>query len=144
MKVVTAKAHESFAQNAEVIQEITLIQSELERVGIEFPEGSIGFAFMEGRYQNSEKTMQTVCLFSNGLEFPIKELHGVLRMRYRTGDGQIAKMTVDFDEPFLGKLEPGEALLVHFHIPVKGLKEDRLFKANEIEQQWSEVRVTPA
>ena len=51
---------------------------------------------------------------------------------------------LDFDEPFLGKLEPGEALLVHFHIPVKGLKEDRLFKANEIEQQWSEVRVTPA
>ena len=55
---------------------------------------------------------------------------------------QIAKTTIDFDEPFMGILNPEEALLVHLGIPVKGLSNDENFMASDISGNFEDVRIT--
>lgn len=53
-------------------------------------------------YLDSEKKMFTACLV-NKMDKPISELHGVLRLGFKSRKAQTAT-TVDFDEPFNGKL----------------------------------------
>lgn len=86
--------------------------------------------------------MITACLFVNKIGKPITELHGVLRLCFKSRKAQIAKTTVDFDESFMGTLNPDEALLVHFGIPVKGLSDDENFKISDISGNFEDVRVT--
>lgn len=42
----------------------------------------------------------------------------------------------------MGTLNPDEALLVHFGIPVKGLSDDENFKISDISGNFEDVRVT--
>lgn len=49
---------------------------------------------------------------------------------------------IDFDEPFMGTLNPEEALLVHLGIPVKGLKNDENFMVSDIHGNFEDVRIT--
>lgn len=98
---------------------------------------------IEWEHSDREKRMLTPCLFVNKMDKPITELHGVLRLRFREErEAQIAKTTVNFDEAFLGTLHPDEALLVHFHIPVKGLSKDESFRIADISGSFEDVRVT--
>ena len=93
-------------------------------------------------YLNGEKKMLTACLFVNKMDKPISELHGVLRLGFKSRKAQIAKTTIDFDEPFMGTLNPDEALLVHLGIPVKGLSNDENFMVSDISGNFEDVRVT--
>lgn len=142
IKVILAKAHRGQIEDAEIEKELCSVEAELNRVGLPFREGTVNFVFIKGIYLDSEKKMLTACLFVNKMDKPISELHGVLRLRFRSKKAQIAKTTIDFDEPFMGTLNPEEALLVHLGIPVKGLKNDENFMVSDIHGNFEDVRIT--
>lgn len=142
IKVILAKAHRGQIEDAEIKKELCSVEAELNRVGLPFREGTVNFVFIKGIYLDSEKKMLTACLFVNKMDKPISELHGVLRLRFRSKKAQIAKTTIDFDEPFMGTLNPEEALLVHLGIPVKGLKNDENFMVSNIHGNFEDVRIT--
>lgn len=139
---ILAKAHRGQIEDAEIKKELCSVEAELNRVGLPFREGTVNFVFIKGIYLDSEKKMLTACLFVNKMDKPISELHGVLRLRFRSKKAQIAKTTIDFDEPFMGTLNPEEALLVHLGIPVKGLKNDENFMVSDIHGNFEDVRIT--
>lgn len=142
IKVILAKAHRGQIEDAEIKKELCSVEAELNRVGLPFREGTVNFVFIKGIYLDGEKKMLTACLFVNKMDKPISELHGVLRLRFRSKKAQIAKTTIDFDEPFMGTLNPEEALLVHLGIPVKGLKNDENFMVSDIHGNFEDVRIT--
>lgn len=144
IKVSLAKAHQAQLEDAEIKRELCNIEEEINKVDLPFQEGTINFVFIKGIYLQKERKMLTVCLFANIMDKPIKELHGVLRLGFKTRNAQIAKATVDFDEAFLGVINPNEALLVHIGIPVKGLSEDESFSISDISGDFGDVRVTLA
>ena len=142
IKVILASAHQAQLADADVKKELLSVEEELNKVDLPFQKDTVNFVFIKGIYLNREKKMLTACLFVNKMDKPITELHGALRLRFRNGEAQMAKTTVDFDEPFMGTLHPDEALLVHLGIPVKGLSEDENFKASDISGSFGDVRVT--
>ena len=142
IKVILAKAHRGQIEDAEIKKELCSVEAELNRVGLPFREGTVNFVFIKGIYLDSEKRMLTACLFVNKMDKPISELHGVLHLRFKSRKAQIAKTTIDFDEPFMGILNPEEALLVHLGIPVKGLSNDENFMASDISGNFEDVRIT--
>jgi hypothetical protein len=142
VKVVLAKAHQAQIEDAEIKKELCSVEAELNKVDLPFQNDTINFVFIKGMYLNGEKKMLTACLFVNKIGKPITELHGVLRLCFKSRKAQIAKTTVDFDESFMGTLNPDEALLVHFGIPVKGLSDDENFKISDISGNFEDVRVT--
>lgn len=142
IKVILAKAHRGQIEDAEIKKELCSVEAELNRVGLPFREGTVNFVFIKGIYLDSEKKMLTACLFVNKMDKPISELHGVLRLRFKSRKAQIAKTTIDFDEPFMGTLNPEEALLVHLGIPVKGLSNDENFMVSDISGNFEDVRIT--
>lgn len=125
---------------ADIKREFCSIEEELNKVDIPFQKDTINFVFIKGLHIHSEKKMLTAFLFVNKMDKPITELHGVLRFKSRKT--QIAKTTVYFDEPFIGTLNPDEALLVRFGIPVKGLSADENFMISDILGDFVDVRVT--
>lgn len=142
IKVTLAKAHQSQLDDVEIKKELCSVEAELNKVELPFQKDTINFVFIKGMYLNSEKKMLTACLFVNKMDKPITELHGVLRLGFKNRKAQIAKTTVNFDAPFLGTLNPEEALLVHLGIPVKGLSEDENFVISDISGNFEDVRVT--
>lgn len=142
VKVVLAKAHQAQIEDEEIKKELLSVESELNKVELPFQENTVNFVFVKGIYLQRERKMLTACLFVNKTDKPITELHGVLRLNFKNRKAQIAKTTVDFDAPFIGLLNPDEALLVHFDIPVKGLSDDENFKISDISGNFEDVRVT--
>ena len=142
IKVTLAKAHQAQSEDAEIKRELCSVEAELNKVDLPFQKDTINFVFIKGMYLNSEKRMLTACLFVNKMDKPISELHGVLRLHFKSRKAQIAKTTIDFDEPFMGILNPEEALLVHLGIPVKGLKNDENFTVSDIHGNFEDVRIT--
>lgn len=142
IKVTLAKAHQAQLEDSEISKELCSVEEEVNKVDLPFQEDTINFVFIKGVYLHSEKKMITACLFVNKIGKPITELHGVLRLSFKSRKAQIAKTTVDFDEPFIGILNPDEALLVHFGIPVKGLSDDENFMISDISGNFEDVRVT--
>lgn len=142
IKVTLAKAHQAQIEDAEIKKELYSIEAELNKVDLPFQKDTINFVFIKGMYLNGEKKMLTACLFVNKMDKPISELHGVLRLGFKSRKAQIAKTTIDFDEPFMGTLNTDEALLVHLGIPVKGLSNDENFMVSDISGNFEDVRVT--
>ena len=73
---------------------------------------------------------------------PIKELHGEIRINVESKEVKFAKTTIDFDEKFIGILQHNEGMLVHIDIPTRGLCSDTLFTTNELNVQFTNVRIT--
>lgn len=142
IKVTLAKAHQAQIEDAEIKKELCSVEAELNKVNLPFQNDTINFVFIKGMYLNGEKKMLTACLFVNKMDKPISELHGVLRLGFMSRKAQIAKTTIDFDEPFMGTLNSDEALLVHLGIPVKGLSNDENFMVSDISGNFEDVRVT--
>ena len=144
IKVILAKAHRAQIEDAEIKKELCSVETELNKADLSFREGTVNFVFIKGIYLDGEKKMLTACLFVNKTEKPISELHGVLRLAFKSGNAQIAKTTLDFDEPFMGTVGSDEALLVHLGIPIRGLTENEEFTVSKITGSLEEVRVTYA
>ena len=142
INVVISKAHNSMLNHPQVKAEMEFISNGLNNADFNFAENAVNFVFVNGSYDNTEKKMDTVCLFVNKTNKSIKELHGVIDISFKAVDAEIALTTVNFDEAFLGELNHDEALLVHFNIPVRGLNDNRTFKYSDIEGQFKDVRVT--
>lgn len=142
IKVTLAKAHQVQIEDAEIKKELCSIEAELNKVDLPFQKDTINFVFIKGMYLDGEKKMFTACLFVNKMDKSISELHGVLRLVFKSRKAQIAKTTIDFDEPFMGTLNPDQALLVHLEIPVKGLSNDENFMVSDISGNFEDVRIT--
>ena len=142
IKVTLAKAHQAQLEDAEISKELCSVEEEVNKVELPFQENTINFVFIKGVYLHSEKKMITACLFVNKIGKPITELHGVLRLCFKSRKAQIAKTTVDFDESFMGTLNPDEELLDQFGIPVKGQSDEENFKISDISGNFEDVRVT--
>lgn len=142
IKVTLAKAHQAQIEDVEIKKELCSVEAELNKVDLPFQNDTINFVFIKGMYLDSEKKMLTSCLFVNKMDKPISEIHGVLRLSFKSRKAQIAKTTINFDEPFMGTLNPEEALLVHLGIPVKGLANDENFMVSDISGNFEDVRIT--
>lgn len=86
--------------------------------------------------------MNAAVVFVNNLENPISELHGIMKFYSTMENVEFAKTTINFDANFMGEVFVDEAILVHFNIPVKGMKSNMEFKTNDLKCVFEEVRVT--
>lgn len=98
IKVTLAKAHQAQSEDAEIKRELCSVEAELNKVDLPFQKDTINFVFIKGMYLDSEKRMLTACLFVNKMDKPISELHGVLRLHFKSRKAQIAKTTIDFED----------------------------------------------
>ena len=142
INVVLAKAHQQQLSNSDIKRELESVNTEINRVNLSYSYGTVNFVFVKGYYDHKERKMLTAALFVNKTKTPISEIHGVISMKYKGQLAQIAKTTINFDESFMGILQPDEALLVHIGIPVKGLSEDTTFAISDIIGSFEEVRAT--
>lgn len=142
MKVVLAKAHLSQLEDPDIKEELESVSDAINHTQIQYNNNAINYVFIKGIYDHTERKMITACLFVNRLETAIRELHGVLRLSFNRREAQIAKTVINFDEPFMGTLNCGEALLVHISIPVKGLSENEVFSFRDIVGNFDDVRIT--
>lgn len=142
IKVVVANAHKNQLNNADAIEEINNIEEIVNENDIVFKENTINYFFIKGFYNHKNRSMLTIGLLVNKMDSPVKEIHGALRMKFKHEQALIAKATLDFDEQFIGVINPDEALLVHLNIPVKGLKNNREFDKVDLDGSFDNVRVT--
>lgn len=142
IKVVLAKAHEGQLSDPEIRREFESIREAYKDTELKYRDGTVDLVFVKGMYVHAERKMITACLLVNKMADTIKELHGILRLKFRNSDAVIAKAIVNFNEEFMGELHTDEALLVHFGIPVKGLSEDAEFTVRDIVGTFDEIRVT--
>lgn len=142
IKVVVARAHTLQLGDSEIKKEVESISEALNKVKIEYVDNAINFVFVKGIYNHADRKMTTVCLFVNKTDKVLTELHGELRMKFKEKNAVIAKSTINFDEPFMGIVNPDDALLVHLGVPVKGLTENEEFSINDIWGSFDNVRVT--
>jgi len=142
IKVVVARAHTLQLGDSEIKKEIESISEGLNNTQIEYADNAINFVFIKGIYNHVNRKILTVCLFVNKTDKVLTELHGELRMKFNGKNAVIAKSTINFDEPFMGILNPDDALLVHLNVPVKGLTEDGEFTVKDISGSFDNVRIT--
>lgn len=135
-----AEAHKGQWHDFEIQREIKSIQKYLDSLDLSECEENVGCMFIKGIYDDFSKKMISALLFINASGYAIKYLKGVLRLK-TCEPINIAKAIINFDEKFMGKLDNGEALLVHLNIPIMGLKENRVFKSTEIQGDFSEVEI---
>ncbi len=144
MRVKLVKAHEGQMKIPGVKEELTEVQRYVDGNRFELPMGSMGMLFIYGSYDDFTKKMSSVIVFANNTGKAIDEIYGTMRFELPEGGVEFAKTTVGFDREFLGRVEQGEAVLVHLSIPVKGLDGDREFKAPELKKEFGDVRVAVA
>lgn len=139
VRLKVARPHEGQLRDPDLKREFDEIQSLVDK--FEYKEDTINFAIIKGIYKHIERRMIIACVFINKIGFPINELHGELRLKFKERTAMIAKTTIDFDKQFLGSLDNNEALLVHIGVPVKGLEVDEVFQSNKIAVDFSNIRV---
>lgn len=142
INIVLAQAHQNQLQDEETRREYESVKNAFLSTERNFQDGTVNCVFIKGSYHDFEKKMTIVSVLVNKLDKPIKEIYGVLRLRFRTFDAEIAKATLDFDEAFMGQLKSDEGLLFHLNIPVKGLYKDQEFFMKDIEGSFDDVRFT--
>lgn len=135
-------AHETQKRDFDIKKELRSVQKYIEGLECELQDNSIQLILLKGFYDNFTKRMTTAMVFINNTGKAIRELHGVLRLTTSDLMIKIARTTIDFDEPFMGIVDNGEAILVHFNIPIKGLEENREFLAKDLFGEFSDIRVT--
>ncbi|SCH39266.1 Uncharacterised protein [uncultured Collinsella sp.] len=156
IRAVVPLRYQNLLERDDAKRELADIQAFLDTSGIEYGEGAIEFTPLSMRYVHSDRQLHMACLFVNTLEGAIQELHAVVRLKLadgpagRSGSAEaarnavFAKTTFDFAPDFMGRLNRGEAMLIHIGIPTKGLHEDEAFSVRDFVISVSEVRVTPA
>lgn len=140
VKLKVAQPHEGQLKDQDLKREFNEIQRLVNQ--FEYKEDTINFVVVKGIYKHIERRMVIACVFINKLGYPIKELHGEVRLRFKERVAQAAKATIDLDEIFMGNLNNDEALLVHIGLPVKGLQADEILESNKMSVNFSNVRVT--
>lgn len=145
IKVVVAKAHKPQLSDPENQLEIESASRAINKLHSEseFKKNAITLVPMKGMYNHNERIMNTVCSFVNKLPYTICELNGDIHLSFKELDAEIAKMTIEFDEQFIGEIKPNEALLVHLRIPVRGLNTDTDFSNLDFECEFDNVTVLP-
>lgn len=145
IKIVVAKAHEAQLSDPEAQLEIKSVSRAINKMEseLEFKKNAITLVPMKGMYNHNERIMNTVCSFVNKSPYTICELNGDIHLSFKELDAEIAKMTIEFDEQFIGEIKPNEALLVHLRIPVRGLNTDTDFSNLDFECEFDNVTVLP-
>lgn len=142
INVVLAKAHLQQLKDEGLKKEYESIKELYKDVPLNYKENTINFVFVKGIYDHFERKMLVVCLFVNKIDKPIKEISGQINMEFSNKNAQIANITFYFDEEFLGTLNKDDALLVHFQVPVKGLKENTEIFSRDLKGTLDDVHVT--
>lgn len=142
IQIKLAKAHSFQYKNQEIKKELDSIQCAINEMKIQLDKEAVYMVFIKGIYDDFNKKMTTALVFINNTGKAITELGGVVRLKAKEPQIHIAKATINFDEPFLGEINDKEGILIHLNIPVKGLNKNRIFEANEIMGEISNVKVT--
>ncbi|SFI09794.1 hypothetical protein SAMN04487830_12227 [Pseudobutyrivibrio sp. OR37] len=141
IKVIVAKQHEKQLENETAARIIKTVEEQLNANKIEYQENTINYIYLDGLYQHKNRSMLTAGVFLNALDKKVTAIKGTLRLKYKNESASIAKAMIDFDNEYMGELNPGEALYFEINIPVKGLSEDKEFKIVDIEGTFEDVIV---
>lgn len=142
-KVVIPDSKSIFAESEDVKREIHDVQAYLDKGMMEFEDGIINLGVLAGEYEHDARSMNVMCLLANGLDIPIEELHGTIILKLAKHEALVARTTFDFSKDFMGVLQPHQAMLIHFTVPVKGLLEDTHISTREFMPDIIDVRYTP-
>lgn len=137
-----ANAHQNQLRDFDVKREIKSVQEYINSLKLRFDDNTVCLVCLRGYYDDFTKKTNTAFIFINQLGKPIKELHGEIRINVESKEVKFAKTTIDFDEKFIGILQHNEGMLVHIDIPTRGLCSDTLFTTNELNVQFTNVRIT--
>ena len=97
------------------------------------------FIPLRGDYMQHTQEMFLFGAFVNRHENPILSFSARVRMQTDVADMEIATLTLDFPQDFVGMLHTNEALWVTLTVPVRGLDEDRTFEAYQFISEMSDV-----
>lgn len=137
-----ANAHRNQLRDFDVKREIKSVQEYINSLKLRFDDNTVCLVCLRGYYDDFTKKTNIAFVFINQLGKPIKELHGEIRINIESKEVKFAKTTIDFDEKFIGILQHNEGMLVHIDIPTRGLCSDTLFTTNELNVQFTNVRIT--
>lgn len=142
IRIVLAREHQDLLLDEEAKREYESIREAFLETNLDYQADTINYVFIKGTYRENEQQMATACILVNKLNKPVNAIQGVLRLKFRSVDAEIAKATLDFDEDFMGTLNPDEGLLFYVNIPVRGLSADQEFTIEDIEGSFEEIRYT--
>ena len=97
------------------------------------------FVPLRGDYMQNTQEMFLFGAFVNRHENPILSFSSRVRVQTDIADMEIATMTLDFPQDFIGILQTNEALVMSLTVPVRGLEEDRTFEAYQFISEMSDI-----
>lgn len=141
IKIKVAELHKQQIENVEVQKELESIQNYFDSETLELTDDTINFVFVKGDYNHIKRTMVVIGIYINNTIKRISGIESTLRLRFKNLDAHLAVVSGFYPPEFLGVLEPKEGVLLHLEIPVKGLKEDRVFTVKEIEGHLENIKL---
>jgi len=124
-----------------VVKECRSVQEYFDAVRFDLPEDEVSFVFLRGLYSAKRQSMTAAAVLVNGYEQALLGIRCTVQLFFRDQDAEIAEVRCDLTPDFTGRLEPGEGLLFHLVIPVRGIGEDAMFSSSDICGELADVVV---
>lgn len=141
IKLKVAELHKQQIDNVEVKKELESIQNYLDKETLEFTDDTVNFVFVKGDYIHKKRAMIVLGVYTNNTNKRVNGIESMLKLKFKNLEAQIAVVSGFYPPEFLGVLEPGEGVLIHLEVPVKGLKEDKTFTTKEIEGYLDNIQL---
>jgi hypothetical protein len=140
VKIVLPR-HRENQVDADVLHELHDVQSYFDKENIDLGDSELVFVPLKGIYRHITRKMTMVGVWINHSPHDVTAIQCRLKLHFRNTPARIAEVHLRLPVEFVGKLQPGEGLLLHVDIPVQGLKEDRIFEQSEITGELSDVEL---
>jgi len=117
----------------DLLREIEETEQYLATAGFQFESGGVSIVFLRGSASSDSQTMLAALVFVNGGNRPMEGLRCLLSIELRNNPAVVLPVTIDLPARVTGRIAQGEGLLVHLGIPMRGLSEDCLFSASDVD-----------
>lgn len=141
VKIKAALAHSAQMQNENAQREIASIQEYMDRCVIDLVDNKIYFIPLRGNYTHIKRTMVLNGVIVSTMQDVVIGIAGKLYTEIKDSVAEIANITFEFPQEFLGQISYAEGFPIHFEIPVKGLGEDMQIPTNAFFCKVDEVKV---
>lgn len=123
----------------ELEHNLQVTQEYFDTTMLDFSSPTLYFVPLRGIYTHADQEMWLLGAFVNRHENPLASFSGRIRMQADIAGMEIATITFDFPQEFVGILQTNEALLVTFNVPARGLEEDSIIEAYQFISELIDV-----
>ncbi|MCL2811898.1 MAG: hypothetical protein FWD25_08430 [Clostridia bacterium] len=119
--------------------DLQITQAYFDSTKLDLGSPTLHFIPLRGAYTHMNQEMLLFGAFVNRHANPLQSFSGRIRMQADVAGMEIATITFDLPQDFVGTLQTDEALLLTFTVPVRGLEEDKTFEAYQFISEMIDV-----